>query len=460
MYNTIYPAYAKPYSGVNNQIVKKKEDEEQSQSSKQSREPIQQSAGQTQYQRGQFPNGQQVSIDYSKPSVNISQIVQDFKNTTMAIGASDDISSEVLGYLDLVEKQSAKDTPNKQIIQSNLKNASQILDNYITEALQKPSKVVENWIDALFLQKVEYKADKNAINPEFQIKLPEKNTETVQTAVVQEEAPQEISEQKAAETSQSDIYIPQDKQLKRMFLQAKKFSAINEQQKALTAFKQTLDYAGKIDDTQAQSMVYYEVGKIYDKSDYLPEALKSYQKAIEKSTDNNIKARSHISMAQIYDDVVQFEPAADHYFAGISYAGEADNLNAQTKALTNLANMYCNRYDKQNTFEFINLATGIAKETANDKVIASTYSKSADMSERLDENPKALGYYKESTKYYTKTDSVENIVKNYRQASEIMLKLGDKIKARTLLEKAYIKSQQLENSSLFSEIGRQLAQFK
>lgn len=64
-----------------------------------------------------------------------------------------------------------------------------------------------------------------------------------------------------------------------------------------------------------------------------------------------------MSMAKIYDDSVAIEPATDHYFAAISFAGEADNLNAQTKALTDLASMYCEKYDKENTFSFLTLQT-------------------------------------------------------------------------------------------------------
>lgn len=456
MYNTIYPAYTKPYAAGKNQIVKRKEDEEQSQSSSYAKESQKEYQRQSQdsFSRSQFPNGEQVSIDYSKPTVNIAQIVTDFKNTTSAIGAPQEISDEVSSYLKLIELQAEKNEPNKKIIQSNLKNASQILDGYITKTLEKPSKVVENWIDALFLQSIDYKSDATSINPEFQVKLPEKK---VAEENIIETAVEQPPEEETTLIPKSGIYIPEDKQLRKMFIQAKKYSAINDSEKALTAFKNTLDYAKKVDDKQAQSMVYYEAGQIYDKNDLLSQALSSYNKAIETTQDENIKIKSHISMAQIYDDVVEFEPAVDHYFAAISFSGENENLNAQTKALSNLANMFCNRYDKQNTFEYIDLATSIAKETQNDKTIGAVYSKSADMSERLDENFQALQLYKESTKFYTKADSTENIVKNYQKAANIMLELGDNNKARNLLVKAYAKSQSLQNTDLLSQITTQLS---
>lgn len=481
--NTIYPGYVGTYSGIQRQIVKRKADDEKSQSSNQpddfqrtpssTEENNSSQSGYKSYQQNQFPNGQQVAIDYTKPTVNVSQIVADFKNTTTAIGAPDEVSEEVLGYLSLIETQAQKDEPNKQIIRSNLKNASKVLDSYITKALNKDSNVVENWIDALFLQKIDYKADSTAINPDFQVQIPQKKSQetgaaapietvtedaaiSLQEVSSTDEQSQEQTEEQAETTAKSGVYVPLDKELRRMFLQGKKYSAIGQDEKAESAFTQTIEYAESKGDTQAQSIAYYELGQIYDKNDYLPEALESYQSAIENSQDNNLKARSFMSMAKIYDGEIAFEPAVDHYFAAISFAGEAENLNAQTKALTDLADMYCEKYDKENTFQFLGLANGIAESTQNPKVIAATFGKSAGMSERLDENAAALNYYKESTRYYTQTDSAESIVKNYRSAAGIMLKLGETSKARTLLEKAYIKGQDLNDGELTGTIGKEL----
>ena len=479
--NTIYPGYVGTYTGLQRQIVKRKADDEKSQSSAQSDE-FRRTQSSTEentssqnsfknYQQNQFPNGQQVAIDYTKSTVNISQIITDFKNTTTAIGAPDDVAEEVLGYLSLIETQAQKDEPNKQIIRSNLKNASKVLDTYITKTLNKDSNVVENWIDALFLQKIGFKADSNALNPDFQVQIPQKKSQETgaaaplqtketttpleQTATAEEQS-QGQTEEQAQAAANSGVYIPQDKELRRMFLQGKKYAAIGQDEKAESAFAQAIEYAEGKGDTQAQSIAYYELGQIYDRNDYLPEALESYQNAITNSQDSNLKARSFISMGKIYDDAIAFEPAVDHYFAAISFAGEADNLNAQTKALTNLADMYCEKYDKENTFQFLDLANGIAESTQNPKVIAATFGRSANMSERLDENAAALNYYRESTRYYTQTDSTESIVKNYRSAAGIMLKLGETSKARTLLEKAYIKGQDLNDSNLTNSIGKEL----
>ena len=165
----------------------------------------------------EFPNGTKVAIDYTKNTVNISQIVTDFKSTVIAIGAPEDISQEVNSYLSLVERESKKANPSRDIIYSNLINASKISDNYIYQELSKkkgnaPKNVVEGWIDALFKQKVDLKADPTQINPDYQLDIP--NKKQVKTAV--NETPSQIQEEQpsAEVTNQTPSVqvLPDDEQ--------------------------------------------------------------------------------------------------------------------------------------------------------------------------------------------------------------------------------------------------------
>ena len=116
-----------------------------------------------------FPNGTKVAIDYTKGQINISQVLTDFRSTILAINAPQDVSDEVSLYLNLVEKESKKENPSREIIVSNLKNASKISDEYIASALKKPSNVVQKWIETLLLQKINLKANPEYINPAFKL---------------------------------------------------------------------------------------------------------------------------------------------------------------------------------------------------------------------------------------------------------------------------------------------------
>ena len=393
-----------------------------------------------------YPTGEKVAIDYTKPQIGIEQVLKDFRNTTSAIGAPDNIKEEVEQYLKIIENQAQKVAPNAQAIKSNLKYASQLLDEYITNTLKKPSKVVENWVDALFLQQINYKAQQPIIE-EQQI-VEEKLAQVDETIEVAQETQEEV----VAQTTENGVYVPKDAMLKRLFIQAKKYGAIDQKEKSLYAFQTAMDYAQEIGDEQTCAMIHYEEGRIYDDFNDLNSALSNYNQAIKQSNDNNLKAKASLYMGKIYDDYIKFEPAVDHYCAAVAYAGEADNLSLQTKVLSNLAQLHSERYDKDNTILFMDMSDTIAEETNNDKVIGFISYRNADCCERLNEPAKALNYYAKSAKALSNTGEKETLAKDYLAAAEIMLKYGNKAKAKSLLSKAFVAVQGCNNDKLKQEI--------
>lgn len=457
MYNSIYPTYVNSYYGINNrkQITRKQDEEKNSQSSQNAENDLQQGRRQSK-DNSYFPNGEKVSIDYTRRKIGIDQVLKDFKNTTNAIGASDEIKAEVASYISLIENQAQKENPNPQIIQANLKSASQILDEYITNTLKKPSKVVENWVEALFLQHIDYKTEQ--VQQEEIIAVESKSEEDEQIVEEQQTVQLESTEEEQVQPKVNDgVYVPLDAQLKRMFIQAKKYAAIDNKEQALYSFQNALEYADEIGDYQTSAMINYEAGRLYDDFNQIEDALYSYDRAARQSTDNNIKARAHISMGRIYDDYVNFEPAMEHYCAAVSYAGEADNLKLQTKALSDLAQLHTGKYDKQNAFMFMDMASTIADETKSEKVKGLTYSKNAKMCEKLGEKAKALNLYGNSSASFSKVEDYENLAKNYRSAAALMLQYGNSAKARKLLSKAYVAAYNTDNSNLQVQITKDLA---
>lgn len=71
-------------------------------------------------------------------------------------------------------------------------------------------------------------------------------------------------------------------------------------------------------------------------------------------------------MAQIYDDVNQIEPALDHYFNSISYAGQEDNFAAQSTSLTKMGNIFTDMYEDQ-AMDYYSVADDLAAQTDNSK---------------------------------------------------------------------------------------------
>ncbi len=454
--------YQRPYfvQDRRNQI-KKREDEERSASNAQREEQTNQNsrskglqyvdrnpaAYQPAYQQVTteqlsvpYPNEVATALAQRNPNINIAQILKDFKNTAIAIGTPDDLKEEVSGYLALIEKQVTKETPNSKLIKSNLKNAASILDNYISKTLDKDSKVVENWVDALFLQQIDFKYNEEDINPEFLVKFPEETLNRTE---------------KTEEVQQVNPFIPQDKELKKLFIQAKKMSYANKPKEAIAAFQTALERANEVDDKETQSKIFLEVGKIYDDHDYLAQALKSYNQSVKRTKDCNVKTRAHYSMAEIYNDVNQIEPAIDHYFSTVSFAGEAENLTAQSTSLAKIGNIYSDMYERT-AFDYFEAADTIADETDNAKVKGYVSASLGDAYDKFGESPEALKAYSKAVKNYIDADSPQKVAQNYLNAAEIMLEYKNEDKAKGLLEKAQKFARKTNDINLMTEISNTL----
>lgn len=483
-YNTMSIVKQSPYVINNNSgfVKKKTEDEESSPSS---RQPSSQTSNQTsrlpepQNQNDQHQvnqngkrNLQQELID-SKASqkaaiasrdanlknatVNIAQIMKDFRSTAKAIGASPELTEEVNTYLSLVEKQVHKEVPDVKLVRSNLKNASTLLDNYITETLQRPSKVVENWIEALFLQKINYRFNEEEINPQFLVKFPnQKKEDENEDSQDENSESNEEDDERNKKTSKVSLNIPQDEKLKSLFIQAKKHVYANNSKKAMELFKEALSRAIEISDNETESKVLYEIGKIYDKNDYLAQALTSYNKSLEATKDVSVKTKAHYSMAQIYDDVAQFEPAINHYMSSISYAGESENLIAQSTSLTKIGNIYSDEYKKE-AFDFLLEAEALAAETDSSKIKGYVSSNIANSYNKFNEPQNALKYYYTAVKEYQDAKSPIKVAINYKRAAEVMQDFNNTEKAKSLFKKALAKARQTDDVQLMKEIHEALS---
>ncbi len=400
------------------------------------------------YQRAALAS---LDANLKNATVNIAQILKDFRGTVKAIGSSPELADEVEIYLSLVQKQVTKENPDIKVIRSNLKNASALLDDYISETLQRPSKVVENWIDALFLQQINYKFNEEEVNPNFLVKFPNQKKEEEQ-----EDSHDEQNEEIHKETAVTEVVVPQDEKLKSLFVQAKKYTYTNDSKKAMELFKEALDRAMEVEDGETESKILFEIGKIYDKNDYLAQALTSYSKSLTSTTDMNIKTKAHYSMAQIYDDVAQFEPAINHYMSSISYAGVNENLVAQSTSLTKIGNIYSDEYKKE-AFDFFMEADVIASETKNAKTKGYVSSNIANAFNKFNEPQNALKYYSSACKEYSDAKDPQKVAINYKRAAELMQDYKNYQKARALFRKALTKAEQAKDEQLILQVREALS---
>ncbi len=410
------------------------------------------------------PETQVVSAKAS--SINIAQILKDFKNTAIAIGTPEDLSSEVTNRLELIKIEVSKENPDIASVKSDLMNASRRLDKYISETLNKESKVVENWVSALFLQDIDFKYNEGTVNPQFLVKFPEGSTEKPKQAEKAQQVqstPENVTEMEvssgvvtsAQEIPQSNVFVPQDKELKSLFLQSKKLAYANDPEKAITTFKKALARAEEIGDKETGAKIYFEVGKIYDDHDHYAQALTSYNKSLQQTTDNNVRTKAHYSMAQIYDDVNQIKPALDHYYSSVAYGGEAENLAAQSTSLTKMGNIYTDMYE-ENALDYLTVADDLAAETDNAKVKGYVSVSLAKAYDKFGEPQEALKSYSRAVKHYSDANSPAKAAQSYIDAADIMIDYNCNNKARGLLEKARNFALQTDNENLKFEIDSRL----
>ena len=459
---------------------------------------MQYQAAQAGYQPMVQPVQQQSAPRPQQPArsnkVNIAQILKDFRNTIKAIATPPEIEEQVAQYLQTVEQLVREPQPQVNMIQSNLKIAASLLDKYISETLNKDSKVVQNWLDALFLQRINYSYNEEEINPNFLVKFPDQQekkettqqpqqqvqqeeqavpqAETVQPAPIQEEISQnevleiepeelsleeEFTQAKATISKKPNItIIPQDTRLKSLFVEAKKQAFSNNPQRAMQIFKEAFTRASELKDTETQSRICLEIGKIYDDNDHFVQALNSYNKSLQYTTDVNVKSRAHFSMAQIYDDVNEVGPALDHYLTSISYAGKSDDLIGQSDSLTKMANIFTDKYD-ENAFEYYDVARKLIEQTTDSSMKGYVLSNTADACVQFKKGDKALKYYAEAVKNYEKSNSVEEIAQNYKSAAQLMIDFNSPNKAKSLLKKALVNAVKTKNEDLIAEINTMLA---
>ena len=451
-----------------------------------------QAAMQTSYQPiHSQPNPVQSPVTQRSNKVNIAQILKDFRNTMKAIATPKEIEEQVNRYLEIVNDQVHAEKPQVNLIQSNLKIAASLLDRYISETLNKDSKVVQNWLDALFLQKINYSYNEEEINPNFLVKFPEQDNkpneqpepnpeqkveEVQKNEISQKESAPENNNEDEFEIEQDDLsleqeydiarekiskkpnitIVPQDTKLKSLFVEAKKQAFAKNPQKAMNIFKAAFSRASEINDTETQSRICLEIGKIYDDNDHYVQALNSYNKSLQYTTDVNVKSRAHFSMAQIYDDINQIIPALNHYITSISYAGKSDDLIGQSDSLTRIANIFTDQYNN-NAFDYYDVARKLIEQTTDNSMKGYVLSNTADACVQFRKNEKALKYYAEAVKNYEKTNEKEEIALNYKSAGELMMEFKSPNKAKSLFKKALVNAVKTRNEDLISEINALLA---
>ena len=315
----------------------------------------------------QFPNGNKVAIDYTNNKINISQILQDFRSTIAAINSPDEVKKDVEVYLELVERESTKNSPSRDIVLSNLKNAARITDRYIQESLKKPSKVVQDWVDALFLQNINLKADPNEINEDYRVQIPEKK-QPQQIAQTPVQIPSNVNihtgglkplNEDTITISNGDIpkitpeieaeALPQSADIQVQDLYAENLEkeiqaqAEDEYKKEVISLPKSPEikspYEAKTENEALAKAKALEAKNTYSDSSDIYTALKLYDEALElisNSDNQNLKSAIYFERAKIFDTNDYAELALIDYHK----ATKCTDNNLKTQAHIKMGDIY------------------------------------------------------------------------------------------------------------------------
>lgn len=219
----------------------------------------------------------------------------------------------------------------------------------------------------------------------------------------------------------------------------------------MNILEKALNRAESVRDEDAQSQICYEMAKIYDDNNYLAQALNNYNRSLQVTTDTSLKTKAHYSMAKIYDDVNQFDSAINHYLNSVSYAGKEDNLSSQSRSLTNIGNIYTDRYNPD-AFVFYDEAEVLVRQTDDSEMKGYVSSNTAGAFNKFNLPEKALKCYASAVKNYNDANQKSSVAENYKAAGELMYDLKHVAKAKTLLNKALAHTNKYSDKELINQI--------
>ena len=314
-------------------------------------------------------------------------------------------------------------------------SVGQLKENNAEVICEPKDSTIEQPINTVSLQT---KKDLQTIEDDFQA--------PPQLAAPQQEEPSVIEQ---VQKPQKPKYITSshDRILSKSLKEAKTLLELQDDPAAaLELINDTLGEVTPDTNPNLRAALHFERGKIFDDYDYVNYALRDYYEAT-KCDDNNLKLQAHVKMARIYDDYVEFEPAIEHYQDAVAYGGEADNLRAQTKILSEMASVYAGRFDVENTQMLTELSVEAAKESNNSLLLSQTYSSAAKNYEYIGEDAMALENYKNAVKainsFNPGLETYEILAQNYEDAADVMDRLGNAAKSESLLSKARLYRQRI-----------------
>ncbi len=270
--------------------------------------------------------------------IQLGTILQDFRSTMDALGADADVQAEVDAYLSVVAMQSRKETPAVPFIRQTLKTAADSLDGFISNALNQPSRVVRDWVEALLLQNIDYKDTTGGAAPVPEAPNP---VDGAQTKTVSEKP---VSEDLPGAAGPN----PEEKhRIKDWVRQGRELSRQDRSAEALDLYRKALDALEGGSRPNLEGKVAQLSGREYEKAKRYDEALVYYHQASLRFSEAGQpvkQAQAEYAMAGIHDVRGELAQAQTHYESALNLVRQGGDPRRESRILNDLGVLYLRRH--------------------------------------------------------------------------------------------------------------------
>lgn len=282
--------------------------------------------------------------------IPLDAVIGDFKNTMSALGADEQTRSEVTAYLNVVRFQGSKDQPEVPYIKQTLRTAANSLDQFIGKALGQPSKVVKEWVDALLMQNIDYKAD---LAPES---IAGENNPTANIA-------NSSSDHTAlSENTSPSVAISTKTQVKG-FIEAAKTAQQNGDHALVDQHLQNaLDKLQDANRPDWEGKVWRMRGRLYDQTGQWEDASQAYQQSADRFGSANLpqkQAQALQAQASILEDHGQLDQARTAYQQVVELDQQSGTPQDQIRSLNDLASVTLRQGDSAQAVQTLQQATSL-----------------------------------------------------------------------------------------------------
>jgi tetratricopeptide (TPR) repeat protein len=284
-----------------------------------------------------MPSAELQSLQLSpQQKVPLNAVLTDFHKTMQTIGIDDATQSEVGVYLHAASLQGSKADPDVPFIKGSLRTAANTVDNYISSALGKPSKVVHDWVDALLHQNIDFRNQK-PFNPS-----PNSQDKTIQPKIAQATTDSSQSHEQATANNvnlQAKLSLEQKANLKSTIEAAKQAQNEGQPTKAQHLLEEARTQLGDSSHPAIDGKIYRLQGRFAEESGHYDQATNAWQKAADRFGEAQLPQKQADSLHQkaaLLEDRGQLEEAHATYQQVHDLDAQQDDISLQTRSQQDL----------------------------------------------------------------------------------------------------------------------------